>query len=179
MLVGLRRQLEPQRLASESGSVAVYLHALHHGVHWLEDALMTHLGSDRPSLSPSAGWRGMPGYGLVDLIARYSNQADQLKRVSRTLKSWRRDGRSAPCPVRSPRRVELRLTVADIAQLVADYQAGCAGEQLGESYGLARSTVIELLRAQGVMVRRPWVTLEETAQAVQWYQEGVRARRGG
>jgi hypothetical protein len=44
-----------------------------------------------------------------------------------------------------PFRLEQRMTEAEIEQLVADYQAGLTGRHFAARYGLARSTVIELL----------------------------------
>lgn len=45
---------------------------------------------------------------------------------------------------------------------------------MADLYGLARSAVIELLRADGVAIRHPKVTPADTAQAVVWYREVVR-----
>jgi hypothetical protein len=58
--------------------------------------------------------------------------------------------------------------------LLADYRAGRTGRQLAEQYGLARSTVIGLLRKHGVAVRFPRVTPEEAAEMVRLYRAGVR-----
>jgi DNA-binding IclR family transcriptional regulator len=70
--------------------------------------------------------------------------------------------------------VNFRLDDQRVQQLLADYRTGCTGRELAEQYGLARSTVIGLLRQQGVMVRYPRVTPEEAAEMVQLYQAGVR-----
>jgi hypothetical protein len=59
-------------------------------------------------------------------------------------------------------------------QLLADYQAGSTCRQLAERYGLARSTVIGLLRKHGVEIRHPRVTQAEQAEMVQLYRAGVR-----
>jgi hypothetical protein len=77
----------------------------------------------------------------------------------------------APAPVR---RVNLRLDEQLVRQLLAGYQAGRTGRELAEQYGLARSTVIGLLRQHGMAVRYPWVTPEEAAEMVRLYQSGVR-----
>jgi hypothetical protein len=111
---------------------------------------------------------------MVDLVARYSNQAGHLKRVNRTARMLAKGWVPHPIgPVSLPRRVDLRLSDEDVEQLVADYQAGRTGRQLAEAYGLARSTVMELLHERGVEVRHPRVTAEETLQAVAWYHAGV------
>lgn len=59
-------------------------------------------------------------------------------------------------------------------QPLKDYKAGRTGRELAEQYGLARSTVIELLRKHGVAVRYPRVTPDEAAEMVRLYQSGVR-----
>jgi DNA-binding transcriptional regulator LsrR (DeoR family) len=70
--------------------------------------------------------------------------------------------------------VNLRLDEQLVQQLLADYQAGSTGRELAERYGLARSTVIGLLRQHGVAVRYPRVTPDEAAEIVQLYRTGMR-----
>ena len=70
--------------------------------------------------------------------------------------------------------MNLRLDERLVQQLLADYQAGCSGRELAEHYGLARSTVIGLLRKRGVAVRYPRVTPEEAAEMVRLYRSGMR-----
>lgn len=72
------------------------------------------------------------------------------------------------------RRVNLRLDGQLVQQLLTDYEAGSSGRELAERYGLARSTVIELLRKHGVPVRYPRVIAEDAAEMVRLYQSGVR-----
>jgi DNA-binding transcriptional regulator LsrR (DeoR family) len=70
--------------------------------------------------------------------------------------------------------VNLRLDEQLVQQLLADYKAGRTGRELAERYGLARSTVIGLLRQYGVAVRYPRVTPDEATEMVRLYQSGVR-----
>jgi hypothetical protein len=70
--------------------------------------------------------------------------------------------------------VSFRLDAQLVRQLLADYQTGSTGRQLAERYGLARSTVIGLLRKHGIAVRYPRVTPAEQAEMVALYQSGVR-----
>ena len=58
--------------------------------------------------------------------------------------------------------------------MLADYQAGSTGRVLAERYGLARSTVISLLRKHEVEIRHPRVTPAEQAEMVALYQAGMR-----
>jgi DNA-binding transcriptional regulator LsrR (DeoR family) len=62
--------------------------------------------------------------------------------------------------------VNLRLDEQLMQQLLADYQGGRTGRELAERYGLARSTVIGLLRQHGVAVRYPRVTPDEAMEMV-------------
>jgi DNA-binding CsgD family transcriptional regulator len=70
--------------------------------------------------------------------------------------------------------VNFRLDNQLVQQLLVDYEAGCTGRELAERYGLARSTVIGLLRLHGVAVRYSRVTPEEAAEMVRLYRSGVR-----
>jgi hypothetical protein len=70
-------------------------------------------------------------------------------------------------------RIAFRLTEADVQQLVADYQAGTAAHDLADRHGLARSTVVVMLRKEGVLIRYPKMTPEECARVVELYRSGV------
>jgi hypothetical protein len=71
-------------------------------------------------------------------------------------------------------RVDVRLDEQTIELLLADYRSGASGRQLAERYGLARSTVIGLLRRHGVPIRYPRVTPAEQAEMLTLYRAGVR-----
>jgi hypothetical protein len=112
---------------------------------------------------------------LVELVGRYSNQTEQMKRTKRLTVLARKTFPARPNPEPAPiRRVSLRLDEQLTQQLLADYQVGSTGRQLAERYGLARSTVIQLLRQHGVAVRYPRVTPAEAAEMVALYQSGAR-----
>lgn len=108
-------------------------------------------------------------------MGAYSNQTEQIKRIQRCItlfrKSWPARAASQP-PARH--RVDARLDNPQIGRLLAEYRAGRSGRELAERYGLARSTVIELLRKHGVAVRHPRVTAAEQAEMVALYQAGLR-----
>jgi hypothetical protein len=72
-------------------------------------------------------------------------------------------------PSPAPRRLDIRLDERLVQQLLADYQAGSTGRQLAKRYGLARSTVIGLLRKHGIEIRYPRVTPTEQAEMVALY----------
>ena len=112
---------------------------------------------------------------LVELVGRYSNYTEQIKRTKHLAALARKTFpvrlESALAPVR---RVNFRLDEQLVQQLLADYQAGCTGRELAERYGLARSTVIGLLRQHGVAVRYPRVTADEAAEMLRMYRTGMR-----
>lgn len=108
-------------------------------------------------------------------MGAYSNHLEQMKRTRRCLalsrKSWPARATSQP-PVRH--RVDARLDHQEIGRLLAEYRAGRSGRELAQKYGLARSTVIELLHKHGVAVRHPRVTASEQAEMADLYHSGVR-----
>jgi DNA invertase Pin-like site-specific DNA recombinase len=107
-------------------------------------------------------------------MGRYSRFANNLKRNKRTLVLRRRTWSDPVEPDRpTSGRVTFRLADADIQQLVADYRAGSAARDLAERYGLARSTVVGLLRKQGVVIRYPQMTPADRIRVVELYQSGV------
>ena len=86
-------------------------------------------------------------------------------------RSW--PDREQPTPT-TPRRVTRRLGEAELQALVTAHQAGATGGELAARYGLARSTVIKLLKDRGVEVRHPRVSEAEVARIVGLYQQGFR-----
>lgn len=97
-----------------------------------------------------------------------------MKRTRRCTELARKTfaARPEPAPV-SSRRVHFRLDDQLVAQLLASYQAGSTGRQLAERYGLARSTIIELLRKHSVAVRHPRVTPEQAVEMLRLCQSGM------
>jgi transcriptional regulator with XRE-family HTH domain len=113
--------------------------------------------------------------GLVELLGRYSKMVQQLRAIKRLLAASHEDWpEREPAGVIAGRRVLFRLSHQDILQLVDDYAAGSTGRELAERFGIARSTVIQLLKEQGVDVRHPRMSDLDCAQAVELYQRGER-----
>jgi hypothetical protein len=107
-------------------------------------------------------------------VGWYSKQVEQMSRLRRILRfrpeSWpQREGMAY-----EPIRVDQRLSAGDKQRMVVEYQNGATGRELAERFGLARSTVVGLLREQQVAVRHPRLTQEEIERAVAWYRQGVR-----
>jgi DNA-binding CsgD family transcriptional regulator len=68
--------------------------------------------------------------------------------------------------------VRQRLDADVIEQLVDAYLKGATAKQLGERYGLAKSTVLVILRGAGVAVRHRRFSSAEAAQVVELYLAG-------
>jgi hypothetical protein len=111
----------------------------------------------------------------VEVLGRYSKEVQQLRATRRLLavseKTW---PDREPLKVVAGRRVLFRLSDADVEQLIGEYTAGSTGRELAERYDVARSTVIQILKAQGVDVRHPRMSDVDCAQVVELYRRGVR-----
>ena len=74
---------------------------------------------------------------------------------------------------RRERRIRQRLDAQAIGRLVAEYLAGRTAAKVGEQYGLAKSSVLELVRQAGKSVRHSRLSAHETAQLVALYKAGL------
>lgn len=108
-------------------------------------------------------------------MCRYSNQAEQVKRVTRTAilggRTWPNRDKT---PAATTGRVAFRLDEMHIGRLVAEYLEGATCRQLAERYEVARSTVIELLKRRRVVVRHPRMSPTDAGSAVEMYRQGMR-----
>lgn len=80
--------------------------------------------------------------------------------------------RAQRCGRRRERRIRKRLEAEKIKRLVAEYVAGIPSAELGQRYGIAKSTVLRLVRQAGERVRYPRLTAAERAQLVALHEEG-------
>ena len=65
-----------------------------------------------------------------------------------------------------------RLETETIERLVAEYVAGTAAE-LGRRYGIAKSSVLGLVRHAGERVRHPRFSESETARLLELFEDGM------
>lgn len=110
---------------------------------------------------------------MVALVGRYSYRPDLqagMRRLDGLAGSTvERDG--SPAKTRRP-RLQFRLAEQDRAALVRDYLNGTPTTKLTESYGLGKGSVLEILEAEGVKMRRQPLTDEQVAMALRLYAEG-------
>lgn len=71
------------------------------------------------------------------------------------------------------------LTAAEIDSLVGDYLAGGGIQELAERYGIHRATVFAHLRRRNTPRRRAGLDVDEQAEAVRLYREGLSLRAIG
>ncbi|HEY6686215.1 MAG TPA: helix-turn-helix domain-containing protein [Propionibacteriaceae bacterium] len=57
--------------------------------------------------------------------------------------------------------------------MVAEYVAGTTAAELGRRYGIAKSSVLRLVRQAGERVRHPRLSATDTARLVQLYEAGL------
>ena len=83
-----------------------------------------------------------------------------------------------PLPARVARSRGLRrerrvLAPNRLSKLVAEYVAGTTAAELGPRYGIAKSSVLRLVRQAGERVRHPRLSATDTARLVQLYEAGL------
>jgi DNA-binding transcriptional regulator LsrR (DeoR family) len=74
------------------------------------------------------------------------------------------------------RRVSTRLPAETIERLVAEYAGGATAAELSQRYGLAKNSVIRLVRQAGKQVRHPRLSSSELARLVVLFQAGLTQR---
>jgi hypothetical protein len=80
---------------------------------------------------------------------------------------------------RRERRVSKRLPAETIERLVAEYAGGATAAELSQRYGLAKNSVIRLVRQAGKQVRHPRLSSSELARLVVLFQAGLTQRETG
>jgi hypothetical protein len=108
---------------------------------------------------------GLRGYKLNPALQRYLAAGPPVQ-----------EARGRPCQ-RRPDRIAKRLPAESIQTLVAEYVAGAPAAELGRRYGLAKTTVISVLRAADVRVRHARLSAADIARIVELHGKGLRKPR--
>jgi transposase-like protein len=73
-------------------------------------------------------------------------------------------------------RVEPRLGVEVLTQLVVDYQAGLPVADLQSRYGLSKSSVLSVLQKAGIRISKSPLSQDQIADAIRLYDSGLSIR---
>lgn len=69
--------------------------------------------------------------------------------------------------------VRRRLDDELVAEIVSKYRAGSGTPELCRDYGISKPSMLDLLHAQGVQMRRQSLTPKQRIQAVELYESGL------
>ena len=103
---------------------------------------------------------GLRGFKLNPMLLTYIIEGPRARPRRRT--SRRRE-----------RQIRKRLKAETIERLVNEYRAGTTSAELGRRYGLAKSSVLRLVREAGERVRHTRLSTIETHQLVALYEAGL------
>lgn len=106
---------------------------------------------------------GLRGFRLNPALLTYLVRIPPARRGRRV--GWRRE-----------RRISKRLDVEVIERVVSEYAAGATAAELGQCYGLAKSSVLQLVRQAGEPVRHPRLSANEKAQLLSLHRAGLSQR---
>jgi hypothetical protein len=114
----------------------------------------------------------------VELLALYLNthlEANSLTEVLAQARSQLRKGSHRP----QVKQAQRRLGASETAELVAAYREGAGVNVLAARFGVHRQTVNEILRREGVALRRRGLSAEQIADAGRRYAAGWSLARLG
>ncbi len=143
-------------------------------------------GSPFSTIQRDSSSNGLSNSQLVALIDLCSSkyptgvESENLRRIrdsrapslpvdTDTLPDDAQTSREAPMP----RRKWKRLNDEARAQVVARYSAGETTTVLATEFGVAKSTIIGILRANNVVVRRQPMTAQQVGEAARLYESGL------
>lgn len=118
---------------------------------------------------------------MVEAIGTYSNRGHLCKKWADLRKSIA--GSSLRPPLSHQAGPKLRskrfLTVADLADIVARYQASETTQAIGTLYGISKTRVATILREQDISLRRQGLTDEQAKEVAILYTDGQSLARLG
>ena len=119
--------------------------------------------------------------GAVEAIGRNSNLGHLCKKWADLRKLISESPARPPLLVRdAPKpRSKRFLTVQDIADIMARYEAGETTQEIGSRYGISKTRVATVLREQGIAIRRQGLTDEQVREAATLYAAGRSLARLG
>jgi hypothetical protein len=122
------------------------------------------------ALGPFCAVHPLSSRDQVEVLGRYSNHADQGKRIKRVLETPL-SGLATPVSV-AIREIHRRLQTEELEELAQAYLAGATLAQLSDRFRQHRSTIATELERRGVPRRYRLVKGERLDLAIQSYQDG-------
>jgi DNA-binding CsgD family transcriptional regulator len=115
--------------------------------------------------------RELPPGTKVEVAGGYLNPEHNLEVLANLLAIV--PSRDTSAQKRKPKQVQRRLRPAEIAELIAAYEAGASSYELAKQFRIHRHTVTQLLERQGVPRRYQSLTSEQVARATSLYESGL------
>ncbi|WP_100515095.1 helix-turn-helix domain-containing protein [Mycobacteroides abscessus] len=100
----------------------------------------------------------------------------QLGRVIERVEAAPQRRRSAGSPTTVVHRVDRRLSAETIAQLVAAFESGASVPDLARQYEVSKRALRQLLRDQGMQMRKQPLSDNEVELAINLYADGLSLR---
>lgn len=118
---------------------------------------------------------------LVHAVDTHSNKSAlippsliELERLAHQSRLLQPDTALATVRGGEMRNLRRRLAPQTIEELVARYNAGEDTPALSREYGISKTGFLELLRAEGVSLRRRSMTPQDAERAVRLYESGLK-----
>ena len=109
----------------------------------------------------------------VELLGAYLNTPPELDELLKNLSKLRETAARDDLLVSSPpRRLRSRLPRSIISKIVADYRAGSSSRQLAAMYDLPKSSVLVILKKEGVVRPAARISDEQIEAAARLIAEG-------
>lgn len=111
----------------------------------------------------------------MELLAAYSNTLPELQQALDALFDLpdMRDASEPGSACSPPRKLRSPLPRSISSRLISDYQAGSSSRKLAATYGLPKTSVLNILKNAGVLRAREQITEEQVLLANRLIQNGA------
>lgn len=117
---------------------------------------------------------------MVEVVRRYSRQPHLWRKAKQLQKLLNAEviirPTIAPNQVVRQHKLGQRVAPEVVAQMVGDYENGLSSTQLQRKYKLSKGSVLKLLQAAGVEMRRRGLSDEQVAMLIERYRAGLTIR---
>lgn len=119
----------------------------------------------------------------MEVLQGYSNKArhylyhlDQIVEAAKTAPKTQK--RHKPTAKSSAKLIH-RISTHQIAAMTDHYKQGWSSQRIATTYGVSKTSVVQLLRDAGVPIRRQGLTAEQATEAARLYRAGQSLARIG